>query len=90
MRWGLGRLIQHAQEQGWHRPETIRLLEAVNEKRRSFYHFREFSAEEGLFMRTYASRRWQGKEFINQDMADELRADALEAIRAALAVRVES
>jgi hypothetical protein len=88
-RWGLGRLIQHARERGWHSDATIEFLEAVNERRRSVYHFRDFSADGGLFRRTYAARPWQGKEAINVDMSDQLRMDALEAIRAALAVRAE-
>jgi hypothetical protein len=86
---GLGRLIQHAREQGWYAPPTLALLEAVNEKRRSVYHFRDFTAKDGLFFRTYVTRPWQGKHEIARDVHDQLRTDALEAIRAALAVRAE-
>ena len=88
-RWGLGRLIQHAREQAWHPEETLALLSSVNEKRRVVYHFRDFGPDEGLFMRTYAARPWRGKPGIREDMTDQLRVDALEAIRAALAVRLE-
>lgn len=88
-RWGLGRLIEHARQAGWHSEATLLLLTSVNEKRRTVYHFRDFGADGGLFLRTYAKRPWRGKHEISTDMHDQLRLDALEAIRAALAVRAE-
>ena len=65
------------------------LLASLNEKRRVVYHFRDFGVDDGLFMRTYATRPWQGKTEMRADMTDELRRDALEAIRAAFAVRAD-
>lgn len=88
-RWGLGRLIQHARTQAWHSASTLELLEAVNEKRKTVYHFRELDAEGGLFWRTYADTGWHGFRDMRADLKEQLRMDALEAIRAALAVRAE-
>ena len=88
-RWGLGKLIQFAITQSWYCTDSIALLEDVNRKRREFYHFGDSFGPDSLFARAYAERPWRGKEFIRADMAAELQADALQAIRAAFVIRSE-
>jgi hypothetical protein len=51
-RWGLGRLIKHAEEKSWYAPETRRLLTETNENRRGVYHRRDIHAPDSLFTRT--------------------------------------
>jgi hypothetical protein len=88
-RWGLGRLIEHAEAQGWHSAETIALLKETNENRKSVYHLRAMSAPDSLSTRAYLRDPYYDKYEIKTRMRNELRLNALEAIRAAFAVRAE-
>lgn len=88
-RWGLGRLIVHAEALGWHSRETIALLKELNANRRSVYHLREMHAPDSLFARTYRRQPFICKNEINSRMHEELRRNALEGIRAAFSVRVD-
>ena len=63
-RWGLGKLIEHAEREGWHTPDVIALLKATNENRRSVYHLRDLSAPDSLFHRAYEREPWVDKDEI--------------------------
>lgn len=88
-RWGLGRLVEHAESEGWYSPKTRELLKLTNENRRSVYHMREFFAPDSLFTRTYQREPFFDKWEITHRMHEQLRIDSLDAVRAAFAIRVD-
>ncbi|WP_143626262.1 hypothetical protein [Streptomyces viridosporus] len=88
-RWGLGALLQYAATEGWYTASSQALLEEVNRKRREFYHFRSEWTADSIVMRTYQQLPWRGKDGAREDMAQVLRADALQALRAAFILRAE-
>ncbi|KUM82608.1 hypothetical protein AQI94_40865 [Streptomyces pseudovenezuelae] len=88
-RWGLGALLQYAATEGWYTASSQALLEEVNRKRREFYHFRSEWTPDSIVTRTYQQLPWRGKDSAREDMAQVLRADALQALRAAFILRSE-
>jgi len=87
--WGLGALIKFASDQDWLTTQSQQLLNDVNRKRRDFYHFRDEDTSDSILTRTYAQVPWRGKEWTDENVEHVLRVDALQAIRAAFAIRVE-
>lgn len=86
-RWGLGRLIAFARDAQWYPQSTLVALGKLNEHRKDLYHYRDPPGMGALFNRTYRERPWRGKYYIVDDMYQQLRNEAFEALDVTFSIR---
>lgn len=88
-RWGLGKLVEHAQQEGSLQSEVVELLLDVNERRKSLVHYRR-PVDVGSYERRYVDLADQVLPGMEPTLDEMWADDALLALRAALTLLVSN